>query len=337
MNVKLLDCTLRDGAHVTSGRFGYNHIINIAETLSEAKIDIVELGFLRQIYYDQDISSFPHMDEAYKVVDKLHLHNKNAVEYALMVRADEYNVDDITECTGKIKILRIAFYYDYLEKAIIFAKKVIAKKYQVSLNLINTPGCTKEELEDFVECANKIRPYAVSIVDTFGVLDLEELEKIINLYDLKLDKNIRIGLHVHENYSLSFALAQLFLQKMQGDRGVIVDGSLMGIGRNPGNLCTEIIANYLNKRFDKQYDLNKILKSIDYDILPLKEKFRWGYSPEYFISALHKVHRSYAETLYKMRFEVAQIDIILSKIDKCHAGKFDKRYLEELILDYQRK
>lgn len=335
MKIKLLDCTLRDGAHVTKGKFGFDHIRDISDGLSNANVDIVELGFLKHVNYDLDITSFPHMDEAYQLVDNLHSKNKKNVDYALMVRADEYDADEISESSGQIKILRVAFYYDYLDKAFIFAQKAISKKYQISLNLINTPGCTMEELNRFVNYVNEIKPFAVSIVDTFGVLDLENLEKIVELYDSKLDKNVKIGLHVHENCSLSVALAQSFLNQIQKNRDVIIDCSLTGIGRAPGNLCTEIITHYLNKKFEKKYDLSEILKIADHNIVPLKKRFKWGYSPEYFVSAIYKVHRSYAEALQDRGFGLDQIDTILSKIDQRYAGKFNGAYLEQLVSNYK--
>ena len=44
--VKLLDCTLRDGGYVNDWAFGYDNIVNIFERLITANLDIVEVGFL---------------------------------------------------------------------------------------------------------------------------------------------------------------------------------------------------------------------------------------------------------------------------------------------------
>jgi len=49
MSLKILDCTLRDGAHVNQGRFGLAAIKNVIQSLEFAKIDIIEIGFLQDV------------------------------------------------------------------------------------------------------------------------------------------------------------------------------------------------------------------------------------------------------------------------------------------------
>ena len=44
--IKVLDCTLRDGAYVVNGNFGEERINGIIETLNSAGVDIIELGWL---------------------------------------------------------------------------------------------------------------------------------------------------------------------------------------------------------------------------------------------------------------------------------------------------
>ena len=44
-NIKLIDCTLRDGAHLNKGFFGFKTIKETIYNLVEAKVDIIEVGF----------------------------------------------------------------------------------------------------------------------------------------------------------------------------------------------------------------------------------------------------------------------------------------------------
>ena len=44
--VKLLDCTLRDGGYVNDWEFGHDNIVTIFERLISAGVDILEVGFL---------------------------------------------------------------------------------------------------------------------------------------------------------------------------------------------------------------------------------------------------------------------------------------------------
>ena len=45
-NIRLLDCTLRDGGHLNNGRFGREVIQNVIRNLVETGVDIIEVGFL---------------------------------------------------------------------------------------------------------------------------------------------------------------------------------------------------------------------------------------------------------------------------------------------------
>ncbi len=47
-NIKLLDCTLRDGGYVNDWLFGQNHLVSVLERLVTANVDIIEIGFLDQ-------------------------------------------------------------------------------------------------------------------------------------------------------------------------------------------------------------------------------------------------------------------------------------------------
>ena len=56
-NVQLLDCTLRDGGYINDWNWGYENTKDIIKTLVKADIDVVEVGFLRNIEkYDSNIT-----------------------------------------------------------------------------------------------------------------------------------------------------------------------------------------------------------------------------------------------------------------------------------------
>jgi len=47
-NVKLLDCTLRDGGYINDWNFGHDVLSGVFERLVLAGVDIIEVGFLDQ-------------------------------------------------------------------------------------------------------------------------------------------------------------------------------------------------------------------------------------------------------------------------------------------------
>ena len=47
-NVRLLDCTLRDGGYCNNWTFEQNNIHKIVNGLLEASLDIIEVGYIRK-------------------------------------------------------------------------------------------------------------------------------------------------------------------------------------------------------------------------------------------------------------------------------------------------
>ena len=56
-DIKLLDCTLRDGGYVNSWNWGFAAAKDIIASLTRAGTDIVEVGFLRNVDgYNPDVT-----------------------------------------------------------------------------------------------------------------------------------------------------------------------------------------------------------------------------------------------------------------------------------------
>ena len=58
-NIKVLDCTLRDGGYINDWNFGKENIKKIIDKLSKANIDIIECGFIsNKKTYDDNHTKF---------------------------------------------------------------------------------------------------------------------------------------------------------------------------------------------------------------------------------------------------------------------------------------
>ena len=58
--IKLLDCTLRDGGYINDWNFGHDNLVSVFERLVEAGVDIIEVGFLDERRpFDIDRSIMP--------------------------------------------------------------------------------------------------------------------------------------------------------------------------------------------------------------------------------------------------------------------------------------
>ena len=331
--INLLDCTLRDGGYVNEWNWGFHTAKNIINSLVKAGIDVVEVGFLRNINeYDQNITVCNRIEELNRLLPK---DSKNTMFSAMAMRSN-YDIGKLSPYDGKgIEMIRITAHDYDIKEGLDFAAKVKEKGYKLSVNPINIMGYSDEQILWIINRVNEIQPFQFSIVDTFGSMKRRDLDRIVSLVDNNLNRDVRLSLHLHENMSLSCSLAQNFADKHL-NRNIAIDGSLMGMGRIPGNLPIELIADYLNDSYAKSYDIDYLMDAIQDYISPLKGKTEWGYTPAYFLSARFNLHRNYAEH-YLNKPDITNRDInhILSQFDRNKATVFDAEYADHLYEKYK--
>ncbi len=275
MEIKVLDCTLRDGAYVTNS--GFSDIGSIVCSLENAGIDIIECGWLREDRHEPGSVMF-HIPQDFEY---------NAKNAALMFDYGRYDIDNLPVNNGKINIIRIAFHKESLDGISFAVEKVKSKGYQVFLQPSNIMEYSDLELGKLCKRANFLGADAVYIVDSFGSVFPEDLDRIMSVFDDIVDKNIEIGFHSHNNIQLSFALSIRFINYMKRD--IIVDSSLCGLGRGAGNTKTELLLEYLNKR-GKKYNTDIVWDCINKNILPLYEKYNWEYNPVRGFKGIKGIH-----------------------------------------------
>lgn len=327
MSIKTLDCTLRDGGYVNNWKFGEN-AKKIVRSLSDANTDIIELGFLRDGDFTKQQTLFNRAEETYEL-----LSDRAEQLYSLMIRPDWYDITQLTEKAGKVHIIRFAFYLKDRELTEKYCSYVRDLGYKVVLNPVNICSYSQEELEVLIDFVNKVKPDYMTIVDTFGSLTVPVLKQLFEGFEKKLDSSIGIGCHLHDNMLLSSALAAAFMEGTSESRNYIIDASLNGMGRIPGNLPTEILFDLMNDYLGTEhYNLNTVLGSVSRYILPIKEKSFWGYSPAFYLSGKLKVHRSYPE--YYLKDSTVSLEdinkylIAISKTEK--RWGFDKAFADEI-------
>lgn len=332
-DLKLLDCTLRDGGYVNDWQWGFERARGIIQSLVRAEIDIIEVGFLRNVEaYNPDITVCNHIEELNQLLPE---NSGNSIFSAMAMRSN-YDISKLSPYAGHgIEMIRITAHDYDIADGMDFAREVKNKGYKLSINPINIMGYSDERILWILKQVNEIHPYQFSIVDTFGSMKRRDLDRIANLVDNNLDRDIRVALHLHENMSLSCCLAQNFID-MHFRRPLAVDGSLLGMGRIPGNLPIELIADYLNDYAEKTYNIDYLMDSIQDYIAPMKGNAEWGYTPAYFLSARFNLHRNYAE-YYLNKGDLTNRDInhLLSRFDLSKTTAFDSTYADLLYEEYK--
>lgn len=328
-NVKLLDCTLRDGGHLNQSRFGYNNIIKIIKNLVKSKIDFIEIGFLEDCIYNKDVARFNKVSEAERLLQNI---DNSKSSFVLLTQVDKFDIKKLKKRNGKIDMIRVSFHKHLLDQAIVYCKIVKEKGYKCAMNPINFSGYNNLEIVKLLKIVNKCNIDYFTIVDTFGILTNNSFNNKLNLINDLLRTDINLGLHLHDNLSSSFSTAQILMKENSRYREIIIDSSLSGMGRSPGNLKTELIMYYLNK-FNKNYRIYYVYDLIQSIILDMHSKYDWNIDFSYSISAFEQAHRTYAEYLKNKNVSYDIIEKIIKSIPLDNKDIYDKKVIEKLYMD----
>lgn len=328
--IKLLDCTLRDGGHVNNWNFGKQSIKGIIHRLSMARVDIIELGLLKNVKFSLDSTLQPSISAFSEIAMS---GNPRADQYfTVMVRPDWIDVSLIDEYSSHevINGIRFAFYPEDIREALIQATAAKEKGYDIFLNAVGVSCYDQHKLISTINDLIALQPAALSIVDTFGAFDQDTLTKFYNAFESQTHPDITIGLHLHENKALALSLATHFSNLLKPPRHGIIDASLFGMGRIPGNLCIEQIANLLNHQNSEtiRYNINHLLAAIEEYIYPIRKNFTWGYSPEYMLSAYRNLNRNYAEFFINNKLSLTEMTTALDYVCEQQGGTF--KYSEDI-------
>lgn len=327
----LLDCTLRDGAYIVNSMFGDSVIRGIIDKLEKVGTEIIECGWLKNNIHQKD-STFYHVPNDLK----LYLNGKKKnVTYTAMIDWDRYDLSFLPpNDRTSIDAIRVVFPHGKHREGIEIGKKIAEKGYQVFFQAANTMAYSDTDLEDLAEAVNASPAISLSIVDTFGAMYEEDLERIVFILNKKLRPDIALGFHSHNNQQLSFSLSQHFVRLFRDTtRQSIVDASLCGMGRGAGNTTTELMVSYLNRKCGCHYDMDAVMDAIDIYMGYFQERFTWGYSTPFFIAGLYQCHvNNIAYLLNNHRSNAKDMRLIIESMNPQDRRKYDYDLLEEKYL-----
>ncbi len=333
--IQVLDCTLRDGGYCNEWRFGFENSKKITAGLVEADVEIIECGFItNRVDYDPEVTRFTSVEEIAKIIPE----NREGRIFVAMMNYGEYNIDDLPIYDGSsVDGIRVAFHKKNLLDSLELCKAIKAKGYLVFIQAMVSLSYSDDEFLTLIRAANEFEPYAFYIVDSFGMMKSKDLTRLFYMVEHNLKDSIWIGFHSHNNLQLAYSNAQRLIT-VQTSRNLIIDSSIMGMGRGAGNLNTELFVEYLNENAGKKYQIKPLLTIIDKILARFYEESYWGYSLPNYISASHNAHPNYAGYLdAKKTLTFEDMSNIFDMMDEDKKVSYDKAYIEELYLKYQEK
>lgn len=331
----LLDCTLRDGGYVNDWEFGHDNIVNVFERVVSSGVDVIEIGFLDDRRdFDMNRSIMPDTDSVGKIYGRLDRKDTMVVG---MIDYGTCDISNIKPCSESyIDGIRVIFKKPKMHAAMDFCRQLKDLGYKVFSQLVSVTAYSDDDLKEVVGLANEIKPYALSMVDTYGLLNPSELKHIMDVIDSEMDPDIVLGFHAHNNFQLGYVNTTTVLDH-DTDRDILVDGTLYGMGKSAGNAPLELVAMYMNEHYGKDYVITQMQEAITTSVMDFQKRSPWGYQLFYYIAASNRVHPDYVSYLMNKRtLSITAINEILSRIPEDRKLEKDMKLIEALYMDYQK-
>lgn len=335
--IQLLDCTLRDGGYINDWNFGHNNLISIFERLVDSKVDIIEIGFLDDRRpFDINRSIMPDTKSAERIWNYI---TKRPPMIVGMIDYGACRIENIQPCKESfLDGIRVIFKKNLMYEALEYCRQLKELGYIVFAQLVSITSYSDDELLELTNLVNNVKPYAVSMVDTYGLLKPNMLLHYYEILDSNIDISVQIGFHGHNNFQLAYANAISFISK-KTERNIVVDGTLYGMGKSAGNAPLELVAMFLNEEAGKRYCIDAMLEAINESVMSFYEKSPWGYKLFYYMCALNKCHPSYL-TYFDNRksLSISAMDELLALINPEEKRLlYDKLVAERLYNSYGTK
>lgn len=311
--VKLMDCTLRDGANVVGKGFDAEITKIVLDILTESHVPVIELGNAGGIGayevagFTSALTDQEYLDLAKPYLGKaeigMFLNAKRFRENYIELAAE--NGMNFLRCGADAGDAKIS------ETPVKTIKKNGMKAYYSAMKAYLL---SPEELAEEAKYLESIGLDEFTIMDSAGTMLPEDVARATEC--CKKAVKIPVAFHCHNNLGLSAANALAAYQSGAD----ILDCGLMGMARSAGNLPTEAAVAMMQKYGEfKDIDLYSMLNGIDSRLLPAMEKHSYHDSiPPYdLILGVSGAHSSFGKTfravaketgvdLYKLIVEVSR-------------------------------
>jgi len=331
-NIKLLDCTLRDGGYYNRWDFSENLIVDYLNCMKNCSVDYIELGFrtLKNVGFkgpcaytkDEFINSVVKFSEP-KIGIMI-----NGSEILDNYQYSQKNVKNLflSKIKSRLKLVRIACHYEEIIKIFPICEYLKKKNYKVGINLMQISEISLPKVKEVAKMFQNSSVDVFYIADSLGALDEEKLLNILDAIKSKYNKEI--GIHAHDNMEKALSNSVTAI-----NNGVTwVDSTISGMGRGPGNVKTEIALIALDRYRNKKFDIKKPIQLIDKYFAELKNKYKWGTNPYYYYAAENKIHPTFIQSMLEYtKYSPEEIISRISFLSKQDSRKFSNTLFNENV------
>lgn len=281
--IKVIDCTVRDGGLMNKWQFDDDFVRTIYNSLADAAIDYMEIGYLssESAFKRGEIGPwrFCAEDDIKRIIGD----GEKRIKLSAMADIGRIDYEDIPRRTeSSIDLIRVACYAHQVDAAVDLAHHCMDKGFDTTINLMAVSTVGLRELDESLADLAKSRVPVIYLVDSFGAFYSEDIDTLAKKYMEQLNGKT-IGIHAHNNQQLAFA--NTISAIIAGIN--YLDATLYGIGRGAGNCPLELLISFLK---NPKFKVRPLIEAIEGQILPWQEKIDWGYHVPYMVTGVLNQH-----------------------------------------------
>ena len=284
--IKVLDCTIRDGGLMNNSRFTDDCVRAVYAANVAAGVDYMEVGYKNspELFSPDEYGCWRHSKED----DIRRIVGDNPTKLKLCAMADaeksNYKTDILPKKDSVLDMIRVACYIHQVPLALEMVKDAHDKGYETTLNLMAASTVQEAELDAGLELLCQSGAKAIYLVDSFGHFYSEEVRSLIRKYlGFARPHGMEDGIHAHNNLQLGYA--NTIEAIVEGAN--YVDATMAGLGRGAGNCLLELLLGFLH---NPKYKLRPVLECIQDHIEPLQAELGWGFDIPYMLTGLYNRH-----------------------------------------------
>ncbi len=281
--IKVLDCTIRDGGLINNWQFSNEVVRKVFLALSAAGIDYMEIGYKSSEQYfsraEHGAWKFCTEEDIKRIVGEV----DTKMKLSAMADIGRIDSEDIPPKKDSIlDMIRVACYAKEIDKGISLAHECIDKGYEATINLMAVSKVLERDLDEALDDLSKSYVPVIYLVDSFGALYSEQIHYLAKKYFEALPGK-ELGIHTHNNQQLAFAnTIEAIIAGVNR-----LDATLYGMGRGAGNCPLELLLSFLK---NPKFDLRPLIEVIQEIFIPMKAKIEWGYHIPYLITGVLNEH-----------------------------------------------
>jgi 4-hydroxy 2-oxovalerate aldolase len=284
--IKVLDCTIRDGGLINEHRFSDEFVRGVYTACVEAGVDYMELGYKtsKKLAARDKFGDWKFCDE--DSVRRIVGENPSSLKLAVMADAGkcDWRTDILPKDKSVLDMIRVAFYVHQVSEAVDMIQDAADKGYEVSANLMAASTVTENELDECLQVLARSAAGTIVVVDSFGSLYAEQIELLVKKYlGFAKETGKEVGIHAHNNQQLAFANSIEAI--IHGANRI--DATMAGLGRGAGNCPMELLIGFLR---NPKFKIRSIYQCLQDHLLPLSREMEWGPLAQYNISGQLNQH-----------------------------------------------